>query len=136
MEEILATTTEDIKRHEGFKGMAYKDSLGNWTIGYGTLLPLDRVEAELILQKRLNAAANELISAKPFVMNLPAEAQSILFNMAYNMGVPRLLGFKKMFAALDEEDYERAADEMLDSRWHDEVKGRAEELAERMRRMA
>lgn len=136
MTEALMTALEDIKLDEGFRGMAYKDTLGNWTIGYGTKLPLDKVEGELLLEKRLNATANELISAKPSVMSMPEEVKAILFNMAYNMGVPRLLSFKKMFAALEDEDYERAADEMLDSRWHDQTKGRAERLAERMRAVA
>ena len=136
MTEVLRSVIDDIKRHEGYRGMPYEDTLGNWTIGYGTKLPLDKVESELLLEKRLNEAANELVSAVPSVLNLPTEAQAILFNMAYNMGVPKLLGFKKMFAALDEEDYEEAARQMLDSRWHLQVRGRAEELAERMRRVA
>jgi lysozyme len=37
-----------------------------------------------------------------------------------------------MHAALDAGDYHEAASQMLDSRWAEQVKGRAKELAEMM----
>ena len=53
--------------------------------------------------------------------------------MAYNMGVPNLLGFEKMWAALAEGDYARAAAEALDSVYARELPVRAGRVAERMR---
>ena len=52
--------------------------------------------------------------------------------MAFNMGVPRLCKFKKMWAAVYDDDYSTAAKEMLDSRWATQVKGRATKLANAM----
>ena len=52
-----------------------------------------------------------------------------LCNMAYNLGVPRLLGFERMWAALAAGDYERAADEALDSKWARQVGARAARVA-------
>lgn len=53
--------------------------------------------------------------------------------MAYNMGVPNLLGFQKMWAALAEGDYARAAAEALDSKYARDLPARAGRVAERMR---
>ena len=86
---------EDIKRHEGFSGMPYDDSRGLPTIGYGTLLPISEYEAELLLKHRLELIMQELYNHKPFIQELPEEAQNILLDMAYNLGVPRLMKFKK-----------------------------------------
>ena len=51
----------------------------------------------------------------------------------FNMGRPRLSKFANMKAAVDEGDWNRAADEMMDSRWYNQVTNRAERLVERMR---
>jgi len=121
-----------IKLDEGFKGTVYKDSRGFPTIGYGTLLPITEIEAELLLEYRLDLIVQELINNKPIVVELPDEAQNILYNMAYNMGVPTLLKFKKMWRALEEEDFKTASAEMEDSRWYHQVGDRAKELVQRM----
>ena len=52
--------------------------------------------------------------------------------MAFNMGVPRLRKFKKMWAAIHDEDFQTAAKEMLDSRWANQVKSRSVKLANMM----
>ena len=59
--------------------------------------------------------------------------KNILSNMHYNLGLTRLLKFKKMWAALEDNDFNTAADEMLDSRWATQVPNRANRLADRMR---
>ena len=38
--------------------------------------------------------------------------------MAYNMGVPRLLGFKNTLAFMQKTDFINASKEMLNSKWH------------------
>ena len=53
--------------------------------------------------------------------------------MAFNMGIPRLMKFKKMWANIEGNNYELAAIEMLDSKWADQVKGRATKLSEAMK---
>ena len=122
----------DIKRHEGFSGMPYDDNRGLPTIGYGTLLPISEFEGELLLKHRLDLIIQELYNHKPFMQELPEEAQEILLNMAYNLGVPRLMKFKKMWKALESGDFIEASKEMKDSRWYRQVGKRAEELVERM----
>ena len=53
--------------------------------------------------------------------------------MMFNMGYPRLSKFKGMKRGVDARDWNAAADEMVDSRWYDQVTNRAERLVERMR---
>ena len=53
--------------------------------------------------------------------------------MSFNLGVPRLKRFMNMWAAIHRRDYNAAADEMLDSKWAEQVKGRATRLSNIMR---
>jgi lysozyme len=53
--------------------------------------------------------------------------------MAFNLGLPRLLTFHDMIAALGRQDYGAAADAMLASRWAVQVGDRARRLAQMMR---
>jgi lysozyme len=67
---------------------------------------------------------------------LPEEVKQIIANMMFNMGRPRLSKFKGMKAGIDARDWNRAADEMVDSRWYRQVTKRADRLVERMRALA
>ena len=53
--------------------------------------------------------------------------------MTYAMGIPRLKGFKKMLLAFEDKDYDKAADEVLDSYFHKTHKARAERIAKQVR---
>ena len=52
--------------------------------------------------------------------------------MAYNMGVTGLLKFKNTLKNIENEKYIEASNQMLDSKWAKQVKGRAQELAAQM----
>ena len=52
--------------------------------------------------------------------------------MCFNLGYPRLSKFKKFLAAARNEDWETAADEMMDSKWATQVGDRAVRLREKM----
>ena len=78
---------------------------------------------------RLDDIRGELLKAKPKFTHYPIGIQRCLLNMAYNMGVPNLMGFKKMFTALDAQDYAEAGLEALDSKWARQVPNRAMEIA-------
>lgn len=125
--------TKQLKRHEGFRGDPYKDTEGNWTIGYGHLLPMSKPLARIILAKDMDIAEQECWGRLKFFGGLNSARQEALVNMMFNLGWPRLKRFVKMIAAAEAGDHELVAVEMLDSRWHLQVKGRAEELAEQYR---
>ena len=65
--------------------------------------------------------------------DLPEEVQLIIANMMFNLGYPRLSKFKGMKAGVDARDWQKAADEMVDSRWYKQVTNRAERLVQRVR---
>ena len=69
----------------------------------------------------------------PDFSNLPEEAQQIIANMMFNLGRPRLSKFVGMKRGVDSQDWDAAADEMVDSRWYRQVGARAERLVNRMR---
>lgn len=120
---------------EGFRKSAYQDSEGYWTIGYGTLIDerlgagLTETEAGILLRNRVFEAMRELDRTYPWWKTLPEPARLGLANMAYNLGIVRLSGFRKMLAALKAGQFAKAADEALDSRWAKQVGDRAERIA-------
>ena len=68
--------------------------------------------------------------------DLPEECQHIIANMMFNMGRPRLSKFKGMKAGVDARDWNKVANEMVDSRWYTQVPNRARRLVDRMRALA
>ena len=142
--------------HEGLRLQVYEDSLGIATIGIGRNLEdrgitpeelawmdipnmaivhtmgITEADAMYLAQNDVQIVEEELVRAHPCVDRLDSVRQLILIDMAFNMGVPRLCLFKKMWAAVECGDYPTAAKEMLDSRWAKQVKGRATKLANAM----
>ena len=126
---------EQVKRHEGLRLKPYKDTVGKLTIGYGRNLDdvgISKDEAEMMLLHDLAIARDELIRRYPIVLELNKPRQEALTNMCFNMGIARLSKFKKMWEAIARNDFNWAADEMLDSLWADQVGKRAEELSDIM----
>ena len=68
----------------------------------------------------------------PNLDELPEEAQQVIVNMTFNMGRPRLSQFKKFIAGVNAGDWNKAAVEMMDSRWAKQVGRRADNLAKAM----
>jgi len=142
--------------HEGLRLQVYEDSLGIATIGIGRNLEdrgitpeelawmdipnmaivhtmgITEADAMYLAENDVQIVEEELLRAHPCVDRLDAVRQLILVDMAFNMGVPRLGKFKKMWAAIHENNFEEAAKEMLDSRWANQVKSRATKLAHAM----
>ena len=132
---MIDRITADLKRDEGFVGHAYQDSAGFWTIGYGRLIDkrlgggITESEALGLLERDIHQTFADLDRALPWWRDLPPFQQRGLDNMTFNLGLPRLLLFKKMLSALQAGDGERAAIEALDSIWAGQVKGRADRIA-------
>lgn len=127
---------KQLQRHEGWREKVYKDSEGILTIGWGRNVEqkgISQAEGGILLNNDIADSESECKKRFPFFSDLNDIRQEVLVNMMFNLGWPRLKGFKRMIAALEEADYELAAAEMLDSKWHTQVKSRAEELATQMR---
>lgn len=129
------TLLEMIARHEGKRRVMYEDSLGLPTIGVGHNLskPLSDMAIAQILRDDVDDAYNDCLHAFPWFADLTQSRQWAMIDMCFNLGLTRLLGFKKFLQAMELGDYETAANEMLDSLWAKQVKGRALELAQLIR---
>ena len=142
--------------HEGLRLQVYKDTLGIDTIGIGRNLEdrgitkeeldwmdipnmdaiyeygITEADAMYLAKNDVQIVEEELVRAHPCVDKLDAVRQLVLMDMAFNMGVPRLRKFQKMWNAVHEKKFNIAAKEMLDSRWAVQVKSRSTKLAHAM----
>ena len=150
--QALIAEIPRIAKDEGLVLSVYKCPTDHLTIGFGSLLVDGMPECgepvgTPITEKRaLQAFFTELYektySDGPRVFGrhhwnkFPQEAKQVFYNMAFNLGAPRLSGFKRMIANAKAGNWNGAADEMLDSRYARQVKGRATRLAERLRGLA
>ena len=127
---------ETITRHEGSRLNMYQDTLGIWTIGVGHNIEekgISPAVMELMLDEDIEEAISELKRSVSFFSKMPEQVQEALVNLSFNMGIPRLMQFKKTLAYLRDGDFEAAADELLDSRYAEQVGRRADEVAEMIR---
>lgn len=136
--EIDPQLIADLKRDEGLCLTAYKDTVGVWTIGYGRAhvqpgTVWTEAQAEAALREDVLEHNAELATALPWINGLDPVRRRVLQNMAFNLGVKGLLGFKNTLGMVKAGDYEGAARGMLASLWAKQVKGRAVRLAEQMR---
>ena len=132
--ETIARLDDDLARDEGFRDRVYIDTVGVPTIGRGINLnePVDHDILQTMYERRRNRVLDQCASIKGFSL-LSEPRQAVLANMLYNLGWPRLHEFQKMFVALSLDDFDRAAAEMLDSKWARQVGDRARRLATQMR---
>ena len=128
MQDLL----ESIKKHEGFVEHVYDDSLGIPTIGYGFAikdLVLDEDIAEEILIRKLERLKRNANSRFRWLEDMPVVVQEVILNMCYQLGVTGVSKFRRAISALQEGDWDEAANEMLDSLWARQTPNRAKELS-------
>ncbi len=117
--------------------VGFEGKQGKLTIGVGRNLEdrgITRAEAMYMLQTDITEWKNALVQALPWSTQLSEIRFGVLINMAHNLGVPGLLGFKRALAAMQNQDWETAAAEMEDSTWATQVGPRAHRLAEQIRK--
>lgn len=127
-----------IKRHEGVETHCYKDHLGLETIGVGRCiaegsLGLSDDEIDYLLDNDIVRCIKELTRSLPWFASLDEVRKEALIDLCFNLGLTRLLGFKKALAAIEVSDWETAKVELLDSRWATQVGHRAQEISEMIR---
>jgi len=140
---------EEIAADEGEVHEIYLDHLGLPTFGIGHLVldsdpesglpvgtPIDNERVVEAFESDIETVLSDCNTLYPDFDDLPEEAQRVIANMMFNMGRPRLSKFKGMKAGVDARDWNRAADEMVDSRWYRQVTNRADRLVERIRALA
>lgn len=128
-----------VKEGEGFREDQYRDTRGYRTIGYGFNVDdptirravgpntsrITREQADALLPHLIGTAERD---AQSYVgdgfSKLSPERRAVLVDMAYNLGGPKLGGFKAMRQALLDGDYSRAGKELENSNYFKQVKTR------------
>lgn len=129
----------ELMRDEGVRLRPYRDTVGKLTIGVGRNLDdvgIDEAEAEFLLEQDIARTATTLDAHLPWWQQLDEIRQRVLLNMAFNMGIASLLGFKNTLAAMQAGKYDDAAAGMLSSKWAQQVGPRAQRLAVMMQKGA
>jgi len=136
---------EELIKDEGYEYGIYEDHLGFATFGVGHLIldtdkefgqavgtPVSEERILECLKNDIDVVCSELDRNMPWWKELNDNKQRVLANMCFNLGRPRLSNFKKFLAALESDDYEKAAVEMMDSKWATQVGDRAVRLRDRV----
>jgi len=136
---------KQLELDEGVKYEIYNDHLGYATFGIGHLitekdpenkLPLDYpISEERVtecFEDDIEGVCNDLDRNISWWVGLSEEHQRVIANMAFNLGINRLLKFKKFIKAMQENEFETAAEEMMDSKWAKQVGPRAIRLRDRV----
>ena len=125
-----------IRKHEGFRSKVYKCSEGFDTIGYGFAikdLVLDEDICNIILQRKLEALIRSIEFKFSWYADLPNVVKDSVIECCYQLGLSGFGKFKKTIEHLKNEEWELAADEMLDSKWAKQTPNRAKALSDRVR---
>ena len=145
--------------NEGNKPKVYKDTKGKRTIGIGFNLeePANRKilkkegidinelfagreltdkETKTLYNYSLTQAFKDAQSYDPNFAKRPEAVKMTLVDMAFNLGLTKLNKFEKMKTGLMNNDYNMAADEMVDSNWYKQVKSRGPRMVNVMRSAA
>ena len=131
---------------EGVKYEVYLDHLNKKTFGIGHLVldkdpeskmevgdPVSERRVEEAFDKDIQSVIDDCQRLYSNFNAMPEECEQITANMMFNMGLPKMKAFKKMNAAIEDEDYLKASEEMVDSKWYRTVPNRADRLVQRMK---
>jgi len=136
---------EQLVIDEGQVNEIYHDHLGYATFGIGHLVldsdpehgqevgtPVSEERVFEVFDKDVQVVLADCEICFESWEDYPEEAKQVFANMMFNMGRTRLSKFKKMVAAAEVGDWQEAAVQGRDSRWHKQVTNRAERLMVRL----
>lgn len=114
----------------------YTDTVGKISGGIGRNLT-DRGfsddEIDLMYANDVRMAEKDARALVPGFDQLNDVRQEVLTNLSFNLGYSRLALFRKFLAAVKSSNFDDAADELKDSKWYGQVKGRGVRLVNAMR---
>jgi len=132
---MISKLEEMLIRHEGKRSLPYECSAGKISVGVGRNLednPLTDDEIMYLLRNDIARSETELNRYSWFRMMDDARRDACI-NLVFNLGLTRFRQFKRMIKAFEDRDYERAADELLNSKYAFQVGQRAKELSDIIR---
>jgi len=136
---MVTSLNEQLRRDEGEVLSAYPDSLGYLTIGVGRLIDKRRNggitpdESAYLLNNDIQRKTKEVFGMFPWVEQLDSVRLAVLINMAFQLGTDGLAGFKNTMSLVQGGNYDKAAENMILSKWHSQTPERCERLAKQMR---
>ncbi len=138
MNRALEIAEQSTKIYESFSPRAYPDPAdGRMLIGYGFDAKSNTISKEvatLLLRELQVEIVLQLHEKLPFFRELSPVRQSVLIEMAYQMGIAGLMAFKKTLLLIEGGSFKDAAAEMLDSKWaREDSPARASDLSDRLR---
>jgi len=137
---------KEVEADEGCKYETYHCSEGHLTGGIGHLITewdediyagpigtsISEEQVQEWFEKDVNTAIGDCQDIFDNFDKLDDEIQHVLINMSFQLGKPRLSKFKRMIAAVHDEDYREMALQMEDSRWFKQTQNRAQRLIDRV----
>lgn len=129
----------DIKASEGLSLVAYRDTKGYWTVGYGHFLDqhtnwkghkISTEEAEDLLESDL-AGSETSCTYLPEWKSLDTDCRkNAVIELVFNMGLEKWKQFAKTRLDIQNQNWQVAHDELLNSIWATQVgKTRSNRLA-------
>lgn len=116
---------------EGRTNKPYIDTVGKITIGVGWNLS-DKGLPDDIVEDLLNRSIVDAIDEAqkiPVFAKLNPPRKVVIIEMVFNMGLHNVLGFRNTLDMINRGDFAGAAQNMLKSKWAEQVGNRAVELA-------
>ncbi len=130
---------DELIRDEGLRLTPYRDSLGFLTIGVGHLITkgerftvITRKQALDLLKEDIAIAERRLTNIFPQWRSLDEVRQRTFLNLVVNLGY-KLADFKRFLHAAKSGDWEKAADQLIQSRWYKQVKLRGPRIVHAIR---
>src|SRR3990167_2922977 len=135
------TIRDLIKQHEGYSAKVYDCPSGKKTIGWGHNLEVGTIPGTIKLYLDSHGEITEDMAEKPLTNDIAhaiIACQSLFkdfdeidevrraafLDFVFNVGQGTAAKFKKAIEAINERDWDRAALEMKNSLWFDQVKTR------------
>ncbi len=135
----VAELRNELIRDEGLKLVPYRDTMGHLTIGVGHLiLPQEKFtvithqEAMDLLDQDIQVAERRLDKIHPKWRQLDEVRQRGMLNLTFNLGM-KLAQFKKFLHSLSLGNFDKAADQLMQSKWYGQVKLRAPRIVHAIR---
>jgi len=139
-----------LKRHEGLSLKVYRCPAGHNTIGYGWNLDAHALPYDIAAYLRLRGEIDDWMAERLLTISMASAEQdcreiypgfdsfaerrkAALTDFLFNCGARVALTFREMRAAIFQENWARAAEEMQDSKWFKQVGSRSAELCEMIR---
>ena len=132
IENLKNTLIED----EGIELKLYQCTSGKNTIGVGRNLDdrgISHETAMQMLEEDIEIVQHEIKQSINFYDGLPDIVQQAICNLVFNMGMPRYLQFKRHLVHLRNHDFDKAADELLDSKYASQLPNRSKRVAHMIR---